>query len=333
MIDLSRDEFRAVIAQARLAPSVHNVQPSRWRYRDGVIELFGDRSRSIPVADPAWRDWRISHGAAFEGLSIALARRGLGAHLQLLLPDQTTQRSDDLQPIAVATLVQTAAIEGQLPIATRFSWRGGFKPLDSDTTLNLDTLAVEQPDLRLIRERRAIEDTARLADAAGLHFIRDSSHRRELLQWMRLSRKHPDFERDGLNAEAMNLRAIEAWGAGLVLGPLFKGLDMIGLAAPITSEFAKARTAAAIALFHRPAGEDAFVSGRAFYRAWLAVEKAGFKGCPVSVLSDWPQSRRALHQRHGIGQDRSIISVFRIGKPSRNLQARHARLPVDELIV
>ncbi len=33
MIELSNGDFLAVIAEARLAPSVHNVQPTRWRLR------------------------------------------------------------------------------------------------------------------------------------------------------------------------------------------------------------------------------------------------------------------------------------------------------------
>src|SRR5712671_5036710 len=38
--------------------------------------LLGDPSRAIPVADPAGRDWRLSHGAHLEGLALALAARG-----------------------------------------------------------------------------------------------------------------------------------------------------------------------------------------------------------------------------------------------------------------
>ena len=76
MIDLSMDVLKAALAEARLAPSVHNVQPSRWRLAGNRLLLLGDPSRAIPVADPAGRDWRLSHGAHLEGLSLALAARG-----------------------------------------------------------------------------------------------------------------------------------------------------------------------------------------------------------------------------------------------------------------
>ena len=296
-----------------------------------MIELLGDPARSIPVADPQSRDWRLSHGAALEGLSIALARRGLGVDLELVPAGKCTD--GQLQQIAVAKTVSNATSAGDYPVATRTSWRGRFRAADAETETDLDRLAASRPDLHLIRARIDIADTARLADNASLHFLRDPAHRRELLHWMRLSPRHPQFDRDGLNAIAMNLSAAEAWGANLVLGPLFGVLDKCGLAAPLMSEYAKTNTAAAIAVFHRPAGEDAFLSGRAFYGAWLAMEAAGFKGCPMSVLADWTEAREALHRRCKLGPDRHIVNAFRIGRPETTPRAGHFRLPVSELIV
>lgn len=333
MIQLSSGDFLAVIAEARLAPSVHNVQPTRWRLRRDLVELLGDPARSIPVADPDSRDWRLSHGAAFEGLSIALARRGLSVDLELIPTEESTGLVGQLRRVAVAKVVSGAASAGDHPVATRTSWRGRFRAVDAETAIHLDQLAASRPDLHLIRTRADIANAARLADAASLYFLRDQAHRRELLRWMRLSRRHPQFDIDGLNSTAMNLNAVEAWGAGFVLGPLFDILDKSGFAAPLMSEYAKTSTAAAIAIFHRPAGEDPFVSGRAFYGAWLAMETAGFKGCPMSVLCDWTQARANLHEQCKLGADRHIVNAFRIGRPEVIPQAGHFRLPVSELIV
>lgn len=86
-------------------------------------------------------------------------------------------------------------------------------------------------------------------------------------------------------------------------------------------------------LFHRPAGEDAFLSGRAFYRVWLAMDRFGLKGCPMSVLVDWDFSRAALARAHAVPAERNIVSVFRIGRPDGVPRAARARLPVEALIV
>jgi nitroreductase len=332
MIMLSRDDLRSIVAEARLAPSVHNVQPSRWRQGDGTLELLGDTTRTIPVADPAGRDWYLSHGTALEGLDLALAQRGLGiAEAKRAAPASPSAR---LAPIASLTLKSVPGTPTRrLPVASRATWRGRFRPIDAETNDDLDRLASEEDDLRLVRGAAPIGEIARLADRAGLHYLREEEHRSELLHWLRLAKSHPLYERDGLNARAMHLNAVEAWGAGLVLGPLFRVLDRIGLAAPLVSDAAKTRAAAAIVLFHRPVGEDPVQSGRAFYRAWLAMENSNLKACPMSVLADWQPSRDHLAVRYEIPPDRHIVSVFRIGRPKGSPQVGHARLPVDELIV
>ena len=131
----------------------------------------------------------------------------------------------------------------------------------------------------------------------------------------------------------MNMSALESWGAGLVLGPLFDGLDRIGLAAPLVNEAAKTATAGAIILFHRPNGEDAFISGRAFYHCWLSIERAGLSGCPMSVLADWPEARMSLASDYAVPEDREIVSVMRVGMPKGRRSISHARLSVDQLLV
>jgi hypothetical protein len=330
MIELSADLLRTLVAQARLAPSVHNVQPSRWRLAGNRLLLLGDPSRAIPVADPAGRDWRLSHGAHLEGLALALAARGL--RLAEITMQAAAPESGGLVPIADCTVAADAATSPEEPVATRMSWRGAFKPVDAETQADLGRLAARD-DCTLVTDRNSIVEIARLADRAALYFLRDDGHRAELLEWLRLSRSHPRYARDGLNAEAMQLSSFDAFGAGLVLGPLFRPLDTIGLAAPMVRETTKTSSAAAIVLFHRPAGEDAFESGRALYRAWLTMERHGLKGCPMSVLADWDQSRDTLAQRYAVPRDRHIVSVFRIGRPDGTPSAARARLPVDELIV
>lgn len=50
------------------APSVHNSQPWRWRYSDGYLDLFTDRSRLLETIDPTARQMVISCGAALDHL-------------------------------------------------------------------------------------------------------------------------------------------------------------------------------------------------------------------------------------------------------------------------
>jgi hypothetical protein len=149
---------------------------------------------------------------------------------------------------------------------------------------------------------------------------------------MRLSRHDPRYGRDGLNAEAMALGSVEAMGASLVLGPLFPLLKRLGLAEPLTRERSKTASGA-IALFHRPLGEDPLETGRAFYRAWLSMEAQALGACPISVLADWPVSNAALLARHPLPAGRRLVNVFRLGRVPPDAASHRARLPVAELIV
>ena len=61
---LAPDQLRRIVDLARRAPSVHNTQPWAWQVRDGALELWADRERSLPVSDPLGRNLVISCGAA-----------------------------------------------------------------------------------------------------------------------------------------------------------------------------------------------------------------------------------------------------------------------------
>ena len=57
------------------APSMHNTQPWRFRYRetDQTIELYADPSRVLRHADPQGRAVHIACGAALFNLRLAIA--------------------------------------------------------------------------------------------------------------------------------------------------------------------------------------------------------------------------------------------------------------------
>ncbi|WP_306223351.1 hypothetical protein [Bosea beijingensis] len=328
---LGSDLFRELIAEASLAPSVHNIQPTRWRLlaADTVL-LLEDGQRRLPAADPTGHDVRLSHGAALEGLSLACGRHGLRI-AQVALDDREGEISG-LRVIARLTLASGGAADPLASaVAGRRSWRGRFLPADAALRDSLQKLAAE-PDLLIVPPGSAVTEIAELADRAGFHFLCEDEHRRELLAWMRLSRRHPRYDRDGLNAEAMTLGSVEAIGASLVLGPLFPVLRRIGLAEPLTRERTKT-AAGAIAVFHRPLGEDPLETGRAFYRAWLALAAQELCACPISVLADWPVSNAALVARHPLPAGRRLVNVFRFGRIPPGAGAARARLPLGELIV
>ena len=76
----------ALVADATVAPSMHNAQP--WRFRfvtdEQVLQMWADPERSMPRSDPDDRALHIGCGAALFNLRVAAAHAGLGAKTRLL---------------------------------------------------------------------------------------------------------------------------------------------------------------------------------------------------------------------------------------------------------
>lgn len=320
---LDAETFRALVADASLSPSVHNTQPTRWRLTpDGRVEVLEDQSRRLRIGDPEGRDLNVSHGSAVEGFCLAAEMRDLTVAVR--------QGGNHVAELAISS--------GGAPdplarfLTQRRTFRGKFEQGEL-ARAGLARLAPSE-DLTVVESPNRIADLAALYDAASLRWFRNGPYRAELLSWMRLSRHHPMWSLDGLNAEAMEMSGLEAAGAGLALRPgVFETLDRISLAGPLIAEAAVVRSASAIALLHRPANEASFETGRRFHRVWLRFTQAGLSASPMAVLADDPDARATVQAEFGIGGDRRLITAFRIGvAPDRNLPSK-PRLGLETLIV
>ncbi len=328
---MNPDLLRSFVAAAIASPSVHNVQPARWRIdgegEHGALVLLEDPARRLAVGDPRGNDAAISLGAAAEGAAIAASGAGLVTRIERLAGGD----QGGLRPVARLTFAPGADPDPLLAVLeTRASWRGPFLPPTPQDRAATQALAGE--DRAILSDPAAIADAAALYDRASYGIMRGEGFRAELRHWMRLRRSHPGWARDGLNAAAMQLSGIEAAGAGAVLGPLFRPLAALGLAPALLAEAKGFANAAAVVLFHRPAGEDPFESGRGFHRLWLAVDAGGLGGNVLAALADDPAAAATLCEAHGIGPDRRLVSALRIGRRDGERFPR-ARLPLAEVLV
>lgn len=332
---LTTDQQLMLVAEAARAPSVHNVQPARWRFGEGDVVLLREPGRELPVGDPSGRDLEASLGAAWEGMSIALSRLGyrLGAPGRVASDGDDDGRGMTMTamgsgagklpgggapprpwiPVARASMTAGAAPD---PLAAhvqaRRSHRGRFLPATDDARARLGALA--GPDAIIIHAPAAIAQVATLHDRASMHFESNPAYHRELWSWLRLSPSHPGWSRDGLNADCLALSRAERAGARLALRPrVFALLARLGIARHLVSEAAQVRSAAAVVLFAPSRSLHAFDTGRRFYRLWLEIAAAGLHAVPMSATSDYAETHDALTRAHAVSPDRRIANVLRAG--------------------
>lgn len=335
MISLSRDQRSACVEEAARAPSVHNVQPARWRFLDGDrIALFRDLARAIPVADPSGHDLHASLGAAWEGMVIALARHGVA----LGPPEMAAAALATLPPAEGCTAVAMGALssgavgdpDGAAAL-TRRACRAPFAAVPVDIAERLAGLAAL--DARVITDRTVIAQVAEWHDAATVRFMRQRAQVEELQRWLRLTPAHPDWGRDGLTADAMALGGAERVAARVLLRwPALRVLQLVGADALLVSEAPQVRSAAALVAFTPPATMPPFERGRRFYRLWLALERAGLAACPMSAVCDDPAERSKLRTVLGRDDSRALANVLRVGVAPAT-SAKSPRLPTHELLV
>lgn len=325
---MTADEITGFIAEASLAPSVHNVQPARWRVESDGATLFEDASRRLVAADPHGHDASISLGAAAEGFRLAAGRAGYGVDAELL----DRPAIGGLRPIARLRLTPDGEADPLAAIVTsRASYRGAFVPACDAAREAASALVAD--DAAVLATPTLLLEAGRQLDAASWTFMRDDGFRHELLSWMRLSRRDPNWSRDGLNAVAMAMGRMEAAGAALVLGPLFSPLAIAGLARPLLAEGSRIAKDTAILLFHRFDGEAPFTSGAHFYRLWLRIEAAGFGAAVLAALADDAGANAWAREVGRIPAGHRLVNAFRIGRRPAGQAAARARLPIGELIV
>jgi hypothetical protein len=323
---MNAHELKSLLRDANLAPSVHNTQPTRWRLGDdGSVAVLEDTSRRLPVGDAAGRDAAVSHGAAIEGFALACAGR------RLSVEKLEGAAAAGLRPVARLTVDDGGEADPlHALVPARRTYRGIFEK--SGDAARLDALNAD--DALVVRSPEAIAHLAQLNDEAGLRTFRNKAYRAELVSWMRLSRNHPNWASDGLNAEAMEMSRFEALGASIVLRPgVFEVLDRLGVARTFVAEAPVVRSASAIVLFHRPQAEDTLVTGRRFYRLWLQFTGLGVSAAPMAVLADDEETRALISRQFGLAPDRRLITAFRIGPVRPRALEPKPRLPVETLIV
>lgn len=321
------------VALAARAPSAHNVQPARWRLRGERLELWEEPARWLAAGDPSGRDASIGLGMAWEGLHLAAGADGwtLGEpqyDVATYPPGASPRRRASARLEAGGAADPLAAF-----VAARHCCRQVFPAASADQRQRIEDVFATHADIALPAPADALGGFAAAHQRASIELLRDRAVGAELYSWLRLSPRHPDAARDGLDAACLGLGPLEALGGRVMMRPTIAALlARIGLGGLLVDEAAKTRSAAAIAVLAVPPGVDDFEAGRRWYRFWLALAGARFAAVPMSALVDTAAGREALASLQPLPAGWRGINVMRIGPAPAALPAS-ARLPAGELLV
>ncbi|GDY33407.1 Acg family FMN-binding oxidoreductase [Gandjariella thermophila] len=278
----------AALALAVRAPSVHNTQPWRWRFRDGTLHLYADRARWLTATDPEGRDLLLSCGAVLHHLRVALAALGWAATVHRLPtpvePDHLAVVEPHRRPDLAGTGTQmTAAI-----VRRRTDRRSFVDRAVPATLLNQlgEVAAAEQARLVTVTDPA---DRAELADVIARAELLQERNLDIWYETARWSGKRPGTS-DGV--PAANVPTEQRYG-DVALRRFTTG----ALAQPQTAILEGDGATLAVLTTASDSRLSRLRAGEALSAVLLAATDAGLASCPLSQAVEIVDTRRLLRQR------------------------------------
>lgn len=320
--------LRFLVTYAVLAPSGHNTQPWLFHLRAGArLELRADRSRALPVVDPADRALTIGCGAALTNLRVAA--EALGEALVVVpLPDPA---DPDLLALVEARGPCPPAIGSARllrAMTARRTSRFAYAPDPVPALARDEAMAAagSRGDARL----HWIEPFARrhalallIAEGDRLQMA-DPAFRHELAAWMR---SRHGVTRDGMSGAAFGMPDLLSSAAALVV----RTFDMGEGQAARDQALAEGSPAMAVLATPGDTPRDWLAAGEALQRALLAITACGFTASFMNQPVEVPALRARLAEELG-GAARCGMPqiVLRIGRGPKPVPAM--RRPVREVL-
>jgi hypothetical protein len=202
------EKLEFLLQYAVLAPSSHNSQPWLFRIVGDHVDLYADRTRALPVADPADREMLISCGAALGNLRLAMNAFGYTAE-RILVPQPDDP--DLLARVRLGSAYRPTAEQRHLFRAI-LARRTNRLPFDTARQVPRDLIAavvedaeVERAHLTVTQDTEIKAAVAALVSEADEIQLQDPRFRRELAAWIHPSRSR---SRDGVPGTAFGMNQI-----------------------------------------------------------------------------------------------------------------------------
>lgn len=305
---------------AARAPSLHNSQPWRWQVDGDTLRLYTVPERMLPTTDPSGRQMLISCGAALDHLRAALAAEGWRL--------SATRLPDPVRPALLAAItfdrseaVTDADRARADAIDRRYTDRLPFPP--PPRWPEFEPALRSGPDAAGVAvDVLAQDDHPALAHATALTGARrryDSAYHAELHWWAGHVVGGTGVPKTSLVSPAEHER--------VDIGRQFP-------AAGTDTDAASDEDRAAVLVLSTTGdtpGEH-IRCGEALSAVLLDATAAGYATCPLTHLTEVPDSRTAV--RRLIGGERLPQILVRVGAPPQrdSPPARTPRLPLADIL-
>ena len=323
-VDL-RDHAEEVVRAARWAPSLHNAPPWAFRIGPAEVEVYADRGRRVPVADPEDRQLFLGVGAAVFGVRSALAHLGLRPVVRLAREPTRPDLAAVVVAAGPAGTADTQEYRALYPqLGRRRTVRGPFTDDAVPVPLQVRLTEVARRECvtaRWLVHRDARQVLAGIVLAAERERRSDPAFRAELAYWT-----GPEAARDGSGIPAESLRGAARFAGS---GAQFALRDFPGgESTPAPPEAHPGIVALGTPTDRRA---DWLRAGQALHHL-LLVAAAG--GCAASYLN---QPLELPHLRSRVRAELRLLDhpqlILRIGRPAGPQPPPTARRPVADLLL
>lgn len=303
---LPDDRVAALVRDAAAAPSMHNVQPWRFRYvrSSRTFHLRADPGRVLPHADPASRALHIGCGAALLNLRVAAVHEGLHP-ATLLLPDPADPRL-----LASVRLTGPGGDESDLGVlypaiplrhSSRFPFDGTEVP--PEVRAALVNAAHREGAMLAFPSAWHLDEVLRLLEEAEARNLTDRGNDEDLQRWTRPNAPPGEKTSDGV--------------PGYAFGPRKQGgkapiRDFAGPRQVTGRENAEFERTPQLALLStvRDGPDDWLGAGQAMERVLLLATLEGLSGSLATQALEWGDLRWPLRDPvSGTGHTQIVLRL------------------------
>ncbi len=328
--------WRAILDDARWAPSPHNTQP--WLVRlisTEAAELYAPRERLLPVEDPDGRFETASLGIFLEALDVAAGGRGLTVEAEPLFPSLGADADERPLVAHLRLRLREAPARFAAPLlrrrrTSRLPYDG--RPVEEPALTELSAIAAEVGHEASFTSDPVLVDWVVSLNADTVFYdLGENDRREEIARWTHLSETAARAEGAGFSPRTLGFPALVVRLFFHHHG-FFRPDPVHALAKRlyVRSMRGTATVGWIAGPWNTPA--ECLAAGRMLLRFWLALTAHGLSLHPFGSVITNPLSHARLAERLRVTEgEREIWLLLRIGSGPE--PPRSVRRPVAEVVL